>query len=77
MSGIDPQEFGEVKGQVESISKILERHLTDCYEANKEVAKNLDGLDKKVTRLVIVIVVLGLLTFGIEGGIKLFGLFPL
>lgn len=60
MSDVDPQEFGEMKAQVASISATLERHLHDCYESNKRVAINLN-------RLAIATGILALSVFGSEG----------
>lgn len=59
MSDVDPQEFGEMKGQVASIAKTLEKHLSDCYESNKQVASNLN-------RLALATGVLALAVFGSE-----------
>ncbi len=59
MSDVDPQEFGHMRGQIESLSATLGKHLSDCYEVNKQVAANLN-------RLTLAVAVLALAVFGSE-----------
>ena len=68
MGEIDPQEFGEMKGQVAAIGKVLDQHLEECAATNREVARNLN-------RLFIAIIVLSALVLGVDGLGKLTSLF--
>ena len=60
MTNVDPQEFGEFKSSVATLSKTLDKHLTDCYESNKQVAKNLN-------RLALAVAFLAAMVLGVDG----------
>ena len=58
--GIDPQDYGAMRGNITNIGKVLDVHLRECAETNKAVAERLN-------QLVLAIVVLAILTLGTEG----------
>lgn len=41
---VSAQDFGAVQATLEATVKVLDKHLLDCYDQNKEVAKNVRNL---------------------------------